>query len=459
MAWSADTPQRFGDPRYATPLPAWTGAAVVVLVGGYAALFGWSMTHSSYDMWGGLIIGPALLVVSMPFLLRAARRDADVWIGQLLIAALVLKLVASLARYYVAFEVYDGYADALEYHNYGSLLHDEIRDGRLAVDVDASLVGTGFVRWLTAVIYAVTGPSLVGGYLVFAWIGYWGLYNFYRAFTITFPDSNRRRYALLLFLLPSMLFWPSGIGKDAWMLLTLGVTANGAARLLKQRQGGLALLVAGIGGQLLVRPHIAVLVVGALVVAYLIRRRPARLAALGPIKSALTWTALGLATLLVIGRVQSFFGADSFSTEAATTILSETERRTGQGGSAIEYQEMSQPTVTLDPLDLPWSIVTVLYRPFPFEAHNFQALLAAAEGLLLLALTMWAWRRLRTIPGRLRSDPYMTWCFCYVLLFCYAFGHILNFGILTRERVQVFPLVFVLLALPRGAPDERTQRP
>ena len=72
------------------------------------------------------------------------------------------------------------------------------------------------------------------------------MFYLYRAFTIAIPDGNRRSYARLLFFLPSMLYWPSSIGKEAWMLFTLGLAAFGTARLLTGRTWrGLAL--AGVG--------------------------------------------------------------------------------------------------------------------------------------------------------------------------------------------------------------------
>ena len=40
-------------------------------------------------------------------------------------------------------------------------------------------------------------------------------------------------------------------------------------------------------------------------------------------------------------------------------------------------------------------------------------------------------------------------------MFAYAFAAIANFGILARERVQVLPMFFVLLAVP---PARRTGR-
>ena len=34
------------------------------------------------------------------------------------------------------------------------------------------------------------------------------------------PTGDHRRYALLVFFMPSLLFWPSSIGKESWMLFT-----------------------------------------------------------------------------------------------------------------------------------------------------------------------------------------------------------------------------------------------
>ena len=50
-----------------------------------------------------------------------------------------------------------------------------------------------------------------------------GCWLFYRAFQIAVPDGDHYRYAKLIFLWPSLLYWPSSIGKDSWMLLTIAI--------------------------------------------------------------------------------------------------------------------------------------------------------------------------------------------------------------------------------------------
>jgi hypothetical protein len=97
-------------------------------------------------------------------------------------------------------------------------------------------------------------------------------------------------------------------------------------------------------------------------------------------------------------------------------------------------------------LHLPQAALTVLFRPYPWQANNVQTLIAAAEGFFLLVLTVYSWPRLRTVGRRLR-DPLVVACVVYTLEFVYAFSSFGNFGILTRERVQVFPFFLVLLSL------------
>jgi hypothetical protein len=442
-------PQR--PPQHANPL--WVTAALVLAVAGYAAVFAYAMQHSTYDVWGAFLVAPVLVAVSIPVLLRFARREQDPGIGQLLVIALVLKLAASVARYYVAFHVYSG-SDAARYADVGALLADDFRHLDLSLEPlgGASVVGSAFMEIVTGVVYAIIGPSFVGGFLVFSWLGFWGLFYFYRAFLVAVPDGDSRRYALLLFLLPSMLFWPSGIGKEAWMMLVLGLTAYGSALLLARRRGAAIHLAAGLAGTLAVRPHVALLVFAGLVIAYALRgRRAARVVALGRLRTLVGLAALAGVTMLVLGQVAQFVGVDQFNAETATEALDAAQRNTAQGGS--EYSTSGGPSVT----SMPRNVVTVLFRPFLFEAHNFQTLLTAFEGTLLLLIFLRSWPRLRAVPGRLRKQPYLTLCVTFALAFCFVFSSFQNFGILTRERVQVYPFVLVLLALPVAAAGARAR--
>jgi hypothetical protein len=430
------------------------GATVTVL----GLLLLWSLQVDS--IWVVLFLAPILVLATAPALARQAAREGDRRLFQLLLAALVLKLVGSMIRYYVSFELYGGVVDSAVYHEMASGISERLRGGNFDTGLE-SLSGTNFVPFFTSLLYTVIGPNIFAGYLLFSWLAFWGLFYLYRAFTIAMPGGNRRSYAHLLFFLPSILYWPSSIGKDAWMLFTLGLAAYGAARILS----GLVLrgaVVAGAGLWLaaLVRPHVAGMAGLGLAVAYMVGRTRRRSG-----WQASAMKLLGLAAVLVLAGVllsqtTAFLKDSGLDPEdGVTSVLAENAERTEQGGSSFE----APPGIS--PVQLPVSVVTILFRPFLFEANSIQVLITALESTVLLVLTV---RRIRPIGRAVRSFrrlPYVTFVVVYGLLFIVAFSSIGNFGILARERCQLLPFFLVLLAVPgvRGrrpsAPATTTSQP
>lgn len=416
----------------------------LLAVGASVAALDRALATLPYATSGALVVAPVLVAVTVPALLRLARSDDDPWLARVLVAAFLIKLAASVVRYYMAFEVYGGVADAAGYSNRAAELAPILRGGSFAIDLGKPIPGTGFPVLLTTIVYAVTGPTRLGGFLVYAWLAFLGTVLFVRAFQMAVPDGDRRRYTLAVLFLPSMLFWPASIGKEAWLTFVLGLSAYGAARIMRRRTSGYLTIALGLGGVTLVRPHISVLIAVALTAGYLARMgtRAGR--------GHLAAQVVGLIVLLVGGAVlvrqaQEFFGVEELSVDAATGVLESTEERTAGGGSEFEASPVRSPA------DLPGALVTVLFRPFPNEAHNLQARVAAVEGVLLFVLFATSLRRLWTLRHWAWRDGYVAMAVVFVLLFAAAFSSFANFGLLVRQRVQVLPFALVLAALPAVA--------
>jgi hypothetical protein len=56
--------------------------------------------------------------------------------------------------------------------------------------------------------------------------------------------------------------------------------------------------------------------------------------------------------------------------------------------------------------------------------------------------------RLVRLPSFIFRVPYVAYCLAFVVMFVFAFSSIGNFGIMTRQRTQVFPFLLVFLAIP-----------
>ncbi len=221
----------------------------------------------------------------------------------------------------------------------------------------------------------------------------------------------------------------------------LGICSYGVARFMTGKPAtGVLILVAGLAAVVMVRPHVALTIGSGLVLAALLYK-PKKSSALNPIVRVITFGFLLLMMLLLISQTEKFLGVESLNQESVNSQLSRAEGRTVEAGSVFT------PVRVNTPLDLPFATVTVLFRPFPWEAHNGQTLATTAEGLFLIVLTVRGWRRLLSIPRALRREPYTAYCLGIVLTFVFAFSSFSNFGILARQRCQVMPFFLALICL------------
>lgn len=426
---------------------AQSGAAAlgVILLGTvYIAAMAW-LLQKSYDVAGGVLVGHVLALVTVPPLLRLLR-DEDPKVRRVILVGLVVKLAGTFAIFAVVFGVY-GSGDARQYSFDGALLAQGFRHGDLSIGaLQGKLIGTNFISVVTGIVYTVIGPTVVGGFLFFSWLSFWGLYLFYRAFRLALPQGDHVMYAKLLFFLPSIVLWSSSISKEAWMVLTMGMVAYGAARLLTHQGHGVGWLLVGLAATAMVRPHITIVMAAAMLVAYLITsaRRSSYSAAASKVLGVVAMMALvGFALV----AAQSFLKLDSATDFNAA--LEGTQQQTERGDSQFT-------TVSRSPVQIPYAVFSTIFRPLPFEASNAQTLATSLEGAVLLGLFVLRLRRLRNfLPSR--GSPYLTFAALYSAMFALAFSSIANFGILARQRVQLFPLLLVALSVPVHRRSNRGQ--
>ncbi|WP_203568225.1 hypothetical protein [Aestuariimicrobium ganziense] len=398
------------------------------------------MNTQTYSVWGGLIAVPVVVLLNALLIWVVARRHQP-WLMRVMAWGYLAKLAGITMRYLVLYVLYDGGGDAERYNLYAAANYRLWREGAFVWEPGGKQ-GTQVLELITTTVYALTGPSPFAGFVVFGSLAYWGIYLLYRAFATALPAADHRRYALLVFLLPSVLYWPSSIGKEAWLLLFVGVTSLGAAHLFTQRPTWLLLLTVGGLGTALVRPHMAVLLVTSLVVAQVLR--PASTKPLGVLSKVGGLVVMAAAALLLTQQSAEFLGIDDLTAQGVIEEIGWASGQTAQGGSSFT------PVPLTNPLGVPVAFVTLLFRPFPWESGNIQMLAQSLEGLFVLGLVVASFSRWRGVWRSLTREPYLAFSLTYVVAFVLAFSQFANFGILARQRVLMLPLVLVLLALPKA---------
>jgi hypothetical protein len=325
--------------------------------------------------------------------------------------------------------------------------------------------GTGWSNWMMATlvagIYRVIGVSQLGGFVVFAVVGFSAKVIAVRTMLHLRPLLGRSAdaAAVAIIIFPSLTLWLSAITKEAFAVLGVALVLAGLARPLSERPR-VALIALGLASTALTRPHVALLLA----------------------ISALTFTVFLLGSssysfgrrfwlvtgALVFGYIALTVAGDFFGVEPTVSGFEEVrtelaETRFG-GGSEIEARPVRSP------LDLPAATATVLFRPHLLEVHNATSLMQALENTLLAAILVWLLlqrrrrRENRATGAAVRHVRSLrTFAWVYLGLFIYSFSGMYNLGLMSRQRTQVILVLLLLMATSltgtRGREPSRSDAP
>ena len=269
--------------------------------------------------------------------------------------------------------------------------------------------------------------------LNFAMLGLVGVYLFYKASEAFLGFSNVWIFYLLAFE-PSLTFWTSSIGKEAAMLLAVGLYSYCTMMWWRSRRvTNLLGVAAAVILAALIRPWMAaILTLPIIILGFRAQRR-------------MTTRMVTIALTVVVVWLAYPFLLSMFYLEAAqdlTEQIASVANRLNTGDSA------GLPLVLYGPADIlryaPIGMFAALFRPLPGEVLNPFGMLAGVENLFLLGLFARA-----LIRGTLRdwSSPILGWAATIVLgwAFIYAFVSSQNLGTADRYRTQIFPILIGLL--------------
>ena len=419
-------------------LPEWPRYVIGVGVLSYGIFIISAVVTATFELVEAVPLIAILAYVAHVIARRIGETDRDPWMTSFVFAAFWAKMLGTIVRAFVTAELYGNRSDAIDYHKWGQYFAPQFR----AFDFShvTATSGTDFMRVFTGVVYAFTGASQMSGAVVLSFLSFLGLLLLWRAFKLAVPNGATYRYGVLVLFLPSFLYWPSALGKEGWAIFCLGLAAYGVARVLTHSVvAGAVLFLAGIVGVAELRPHVAITMFCGVLLAGAVGKsqRPG-------VKSSslrlVLFGALLVGGLVLMSSTATFFGVPRLDQETINTISEKASGATSEAGSAFTPVKM-----TSDP---PYAVLTVLFRPFPYEGGSAVAVASSFEGLFLVALTIHSRRRVRGLGRSMRRQPYIAYCVGITLTFIFAFSAFSNFGILARQRCQVLPFFLALICIP-----------
>lgn len=231
------------------------------------------------------------------------------------------------------------------------------------------------------------------------------------------------------------------------MACMLGLATLGIAHITAGQHFGRALVfaAAGAAGLSWVRPHMAIILMGAAAVGLMVRRSDSGRTQSRMLRGAILVLMIP-AMMVGIARVERMFG--EYSGNWVEFGATQTEGRSTQGGSSFQAASVRSP------VDFPAAAMSVTFRPLPWQVSGGTALVASLESFVLLGLAAWNWRALARWLKLIPKHPAVAFCSAYIVLFVIAFSNVGNAGILARQRTQMLP--FLLMAVCIAAASLKT---
>jgi hypothetical protein len=279
----------------------------------------------------------------------------------------------------------------------------------------------------------------------------------YRAVRRYFPESARTALGMSILLVPSVVFWTSGLIKEGIAVGGLGFALLGFERMSSRRSlGGALPFVFGLATVALIKPYLLMpFAIGCAAWLYSARSRGKD----GKVRIRPFWLVVGVGAaalaVILVGRAFPQFAVENFAENAAKLQFYASRAR---GGSYTGFGDPSDRTLAGQLRFAPLALFTALFRPLVFEARNGQMLVNSFETAAILGATLWllakkGWRWMVTTT---LSNEVLAFSLSFVFPLALGVGlTTANLGTLSRYRAPLVPfLVLLVVTLTRARGDE-----
>lgn len=292
------------------------------------------------------------------------------------------------------------------------------------------LHGTILVKILALFHFFSLGNYYVN-VIFFTFFTLFGPVALYRIMKDVYPH-NHIAVLLTTFLIPSFLYWTSGIHKDGILFTGFGLVIYHVYFGLKEARWGWLRLGSILIGLLLVlalRSYLILVLVPALLAWVIAQKTPVR-----PL-----WVYGGVYFIFILFFFTAQYIFPRYNLPNAVTARQQ-EFLKLEGNSAIPTREL-EPTLPGFIANAPQAIHLSLIKPSFSDIKHLLSLAAAIEINLLLSLflVVLLWHR-----KWVKLDPFTLFCLFFSLSVLFTIGYTVNFlGAIVRYRSIVLPLLFV----------------
>lgn len=290
--------------------------------------------------------------------------------------------------------------------------------------------GTMFMYAFNYLFSNLLNMSYFSNTLLFSLFGFMGLTFFYIVALQTVPYNKIiSGYVLfpLIFFLPNLHFWSSGVGKDTTLFLCIGMFTYG---IMKPFQRIPLLVLAGLLS-MAIRPHITLFLMVGFGLAYVFGGK------VSPAQRIIFSVAMIGIGLAILPSVMEFAKIEEASAEGFDKFAT--------GKAAVLSRSSAGSAIDISSYPFPLKVLTFWFRPALFDVRNLNGLIAALENLLLLIVFI---KAMRTSPIRaFKAAPFVIkGLVIFLVVGTLAFSQSMgNMGIMIRMRNMFLPGMIIYL--------------
>jgi hypothetical protein len=339
----------------------------------------------------------------------------------------------------------------------GLLLHSgdplPVPDFGLAAGSSGSMIA------FTALGMLVTWGSLPAACVLVAGLSFYGKLRMYDVFRTELDARLHRRVLAATMLVPSAVFWSSGLIKEAFATIGLGLVFK-ELHAFYRKQSSVGGAIAGITGLCLIatiKGYVLVPLGLAAGVSVLLARAGTR-----DRRKALT--VFQRVAVISLGAVV-VFGAGVVSSQYDPANVVEATARQQEVGAQLSYagsyySVTSERSLAGQIAATPLALITALFRPFIFEARNAQSAANGLETLFFTVLAARGFRRGRAAYRFIRQQPILVFCAVFSLIMGLGVGLAsTNLGTLSRYRMPMMPFLWVVVTVVAASARVATSSP
>ena len=382
---------------------------------------------------------------------------------------LITKLFGAVALAFI-YTFYYGGGDTTEYFKGGKILSNLLfekpidyfrlllsNSGNFAPDLKYINKSIWYSRsneeWFMVKIVSVINLFSFNRYLIsniyismFAFMGAW---HMFKSFNYFFPKKYSISF-ISIFLLPSVIFWGSGILKDTITLSALGIFFYYFTMIVfKNKYSIINFIILFITGYIIIKLKAYILIgfiPGLLIGVFINYKNKIKNSLVRKVLSPIFLVGVsifGTYTLISVMAVSEEYKIDGIEQRAKGFH----SWHTTLGGSTYNLGEIEYTPIGILK-KVPEAVNVTFFRPYLWEANSAVTLLSSIESLVLFLLFSYTLLKFRIRWfTTIFKNKFLTLAFVYTIFFGFAVGFTsYNFGALARYKIPVLPFFgFILL--------------